>query len=75
MAQNEFYAWCFYPQVGIPIHERKHPEKYHFRKLEKFLPFATRKGFIYFNQYQKDTEDFIKKHWIEANFPRNSVSS
>lgn len=67
-AKTKYVAICFYPRKL-----ERSPEKFHFRSLARFTKFATTKGFVEFNQYEKKSRNFIKKYWIPANFPRNTA--
>lgn len=65
-AKARYTAICFYPSISERV-----PEKFRFRKVEKFFPFALRKGFIYFNVYNRRTKEYLHRVWINENFPRN----
>jgi len=70
-AKEEFTVICFYP--GDPSGFGK-PCKYHVRNFSTFLIFAMRKGFLYYNIYNKRGE-YIARTWIKENFPSNKNNS
>lgn len=56
-------AICFFSPK-----EDRHPLKYrNINNVEKFIKFVEPKGVLYINFYNKETREFVNRHWIKEH--------